>query len=336
MRRSKPTQILVIRLSALGDVAMTIPAVYSVATAHPEVTLHVVTTPFCAQLFVHAPANVVLHPCKRGDSLRQTVSLLRANSIDAVADLHNVLRSWLMDACALLHGKRVCMVDKRRSERKTVLSGKKSARRFTQRYFDVFERLGLPSEPTFTSVFPELPPSPVEQEKGEGRWIGIAPFARYQNKTYPLEQMRQVAALLAAEPAVHVFLFGSRGEEAATLQQWETLSPQITSVAGRFSLQEELALMARLDVMVTMDSANMHLASLVGTRVVSIWGSTTPACGFMGYGQRQEDALCLQLDCQPCTIAGSKECPRATLDCLRRLSPQQVVRMVLGHDDDKH
>lgn len=315
---------------------MTIPAIYSVATAYPEVTLHVVTTPFCAQLFVNVPSNVKLHPVKRSDSFLQTVSLLRADSVDAVADLHNVLRSWLIDAYALLRGKRVCMLDKRRSERKAVLGGRQSARPFTQRYFDVFSRLGLTCRPQFTSVFPTLPPCPLSLPKGGERWVGVAPFARYKNKTYPTEQMRQVVALLVAEPSVRVFLFGSRGDEATVLQQWEGLSSQAMSVAGRFTLQEELALMAHMDVMITMDSANMHLASLVGTRVVSVWGSTTPACGFMGYGQKPDDVLCLQLECQPCTIAGSKDCPRGTLDCLRKLQPRQLVRKILDATNETH
>jgi ADP-heptose:LPS heptosyltransferase len=139
-----------------------------------------------------------------------------------------------------------------------------------------------------------------------------------------------------AEPSVRVFLFGSRGDEATVLQQWEGLSSQAMSVAGRFTLQEELALMAHMDVMITMDSANMHLASLVGTRVVSVWGSTTPACGFMGYGQKPDNVLCLQLECQPCTIAGSKDCPRGTLDCLRKLQPRQLVRKILDATNETH
>ena len=305
---------------------MTVPAVYSCAQAWPDATFHVVTAAFCAQLFADAPSNILLHPVEKGTGTWQLLKLLNKLPIDAVADLHNVLRSWIVDGWFLLKGKRVCMLSKNRDERHAILKqGKRTKLPFTQRYFETFARLGLSCEPRFTSVFKTLPPPPVEQEKGEERWVGIAPFARYENKTYPLELMQQVAAQLAGEADSRVFLFGSRDAQAETLKQWERLSPRIHAVAGRFSLKEELTLMAHLDVMVSMDSANQHMASLVGTRVVSVWGSTTPACGFMGYHQQASDAVCAHISCQPCAIGGSRHCRQGGLACLKSIQPEAIV-----------
>lgn len=328
-KHEQPRHVLVYRLSALGDVAMTIPAIYSCARRWSDTTFHVVTTAFCAQLFVNHPDNVVLHPVEKPISTWRLLMTLNKMRIDAVADIHNVLRSWMIDTMFLLKGKRVKMLAKNRDERHAILKeGKNTKRPFTMRYFDVFEHLGLPCSPCFTSLFDTLPPLPVDLNKGKERWIGIAPYARYENKTYPLQQMQQVVELLMEDKDTRVFLFGSKGEQAETLRQWEGLSPRIHTVAGRFSLQQELSLMAYLDIMISMDSANQHMASLVGTRVVSVWGSTTPACGFMGWQQQHKDAVCLHLPCQPCTIGGSAHCRLKTIDCLKQLSPTDIIKIL--------
>lgn len=335
MKHCQPRHILVYRISALGDVAMTIPAIYSCAKKWNMVTFHVVTASFCAKMFVNTPTNVVLHPVEKPIGTWQLLRIIRKMNIDAVADLHNVLRSWVVDAMFLLKGKRVRMLKKNRGERHAILKeGKDSKRPFTLRYFDVFERLGLPCEPNFSSLFDALPPLPVKIEKGNERWIGIAPYARYENKMYPLEQMQQVVHLLTEHKDSRLFLFGSRGEQAEMLKHWDRQSPRIHSVAGRFSLREELALMAYLDVMLSMDSANQHMASLVGTRVVSVWGSTTPACGFMGWHQKESDIICANIDCQPCSIGGSKHCHSNNLACMKALSPEMIVAKIL--DETNH
>jgi len=331
MKNEQLHNVLVIRLSALGDVAMTIPAIYSVARTYPGTVFHVVTTTFCAQLFVNAPQNVVLRPVETPVTTWHVLRQVSRLPVDAVADLHNVLRSWVVDAMFLLRGKPVSMLNKHRQERRAILKrGKVTTSPFVYRYFDVFTALGLPCKPCFDTVFSVQPPLPIDIKKGGWYWIGIAPFARYQNKTYPINKMQEVVRLLAAQLDVHIFLFGSHGQQAAMLSHWESLSPRIHCVAGRYTLYEELSLMAHLDLMLSMDSANMHLASIVSTRVVSVWGSTTPACGFYGWGWRQDDAICLNLDCQPCTIGGSHSCRIGGLNCLRGISPETIVQRVIN------
>lgn len=329
MRSRLPLHLIVYRLSALGDVAMTIPAVYSCAKTWPQVTFHIVTTDFCAQLFVEAPANVSIHPVEKRMGLWKILSILNKIEADAVADFHNVLRSWIVDVWFLMRGKRVCMLTKNRLKRKALFrKAKCDTTPFTQRYFDVFARLGLSCTPCFKTVFKTLPPIPLNMKKAEERWIGIAPFARYKNKTYPLDKMQQVVCLLAKQSSTRIFLFGGRGEQADILAGWERFSPCVHSVAGCFSLAEELSLMAHLDVMLSMDSANQHMASLVDTRAVTIWGSTTPACGFMGWNQKETDAVYLNLVCQPCTVGGSNICYKKTLDCLEKLKYQDIIRQI--------
>lgn len=330
----KRKRMLIVRLSALGDVAMTIPAIYSLAEQYPALQISVVTRPFFARLFINRPDNVsIVEADFKGEhkGVGGTMRLLRQLSRlrpDCVADLHNVLRSWEIGTWFRMRGVRVAMVDKNRRSRKRLFTDKELQRNYIDRYADVFARLGYPIELTFRSLFDTrtaMPPFEPEQPA-----VGIAPFARYYNKTYPPEMMRIVVEQLC-HSGISVYLFGGRGREQQELQSWADDIIGCTSVAGLYPIEQELALMSRMNLMVSMDSANQHLASLAGTPVISIWGSTTPACGFAGYGQPAENAIMLSLPCQPCSVAGKPTCPLGHLDCMCRIEPGTIVKKI--HND---
>lgn len=164
--------------------------------------------------------------------------------------------------------------------------------------------------------------------RGE-KWIGIAPFAAHKGKIYPLDKMeRVIELLLEREPNCRIFLFGGGAEERELLTQWESRHDRCTcALLG--SLYNELVLMSHLDTMVSMDSANMHLASLTGTRVVSVWGATHPFAGFMGWNQSPADAVQTTLPCRPCSIFGNKPCLHGNYPCLNSITPEEIVERVL-------
>ena len=111
------------------------------------------------------------------------------------------------------------------------------------------------------------------------------------------------------------------------LEKWAKKYQGVESVAGKKSLGEELELMQSLRVMISMDSANMHLASLVGTRVVSIWGATHPNAGFLGIGQRESDCIQRDLKCRPCSIYGKRKCKYGDYRCMD-IQPETIVAKV--------
>lgn len=319
--------MMIIRLSALGDVAMTLPVVYSLAEIYPELHIDFITRPFFAKLFINAPKNInlVAIDFKEYKGISGTFRLLRRLGDlrpDCVADLHNVMRSWIIDRYFRLRGVRVEMVNKLREKRSRLFKTGEAQPSFIERYAEVFARLGYPVELTFRSLF----------EKNEARIpcevfhpaIGIAPFARYFNKTYPAKQMKEVISSLTSA-GYNVYLFGGPGAEAAELKAWASQYDNCMALAGEFKLPDELALMSAMDAMISMDSSNQHMASLTATPVISIWGSTTPACGFSPYRQPGENSVCLNIACQPCTVGGSPECPKGHFDCMRRLEPKAIV-----------
>ena len=336
--------ILVIRLSAIGDVAMTIPVIYSVAQTYPQHTFTVLTQAFLIPLFKNRPSNVELIGINTQGAEKRLWGLLRFCSVllkypfDKVIDLHDVIRTKIIRTFFRLKGKPVFVMHKNRQEsaQLTRPSQKvmKPLRPVIDRYGDVFRQAGLPFDNTFTSLF-ETHPAPMEEVEAitgpkQKRWIGIAPFAKHAGKIYPIDQMEQVIATLSKMEDLTVFLFGSKGYEEAILDEWQYRYPHVKSMVGKFSLDQELALMSRLDLMVCMDSANMHFASLVGTRVLSIWGATHPYAGVYGYRQRPEDCIQLERSCRPCSVFGQKPCLWGDLSCLEGIEPEVVVRRILN------
>lgn len=342
-------KLLVIRFSSLGDVAMTIPVVCSLAEAYPELDISVLTRKEFASLFFHMPPNVrflgaSLQGKHRGlgGLHRLYYGLLAPMRFDYVADFHSVLRSWVLDLRFLLAGKRVARIRKGRSEKKRLTRARKKRlvplETSVGRYADTLARLGfeLPRPLPFVSIFGKegkASPSlfhPVTRPKQAGEvWIGIAPFARYAGKSYPLPAMHEIVLYLAECPEVKIFLFGA-GKEKTKLLEWQMERPDSLFVpTGVVDMEGELALMSHLDLMVSMDSANMHLASLVHTRVLSLWGQTHPFCGFLGYGQQLAD--CLQredMECRPCSVFGNKECRYKTYACMAGLPQEQVLARI--------
>lgn len=346
-------KVLVIRLSAIGDVAMTIPVIYSVAKANPQDTFTILTQTFLIPVFINKPANInILGINTRGTERSLRGLLLFASALvkydyDRVLDLHDVIRTKIIRFLFCLKGTPVLKIHKNRKNIKQLIRRENKirvpARPVVEAYADVFRKAGFAFDITFASLFDRDHPANMQAlhsglgEK-QGRWIGIAPFAKHRGKIYPTDYMEQVIEELSKEEGITIFLFGGRGYEEAMVEQWAYQYPHVKSVIGRYSLDSELALISRLDLLLSMDSANMHFASLVGTRVLSIWGATHPYTGFYGYRQKPEDAIQLdELTCRPCSVYGKKECFRKDWACMAQLPPEIVVEKIkkLLTDEDR-
>jgi ADP-heptose:LPS heptosyltransferase len=157
--------------------------------------------------------------------------------------------------------------------------------------------------------------------------IGIAPFAQHKEKMYPIEKMKAVAKTLAAEN--NIILFGGGAEESKTLRQWAEEIPNSINTAGNYSFAEELAIISNLYAMISMDSANMHLASLYNVPVVSIWGATHPYAGFYGWGQSEKNIVSVDLSCRPCSVFGNKPCWRGDHACMEMIEEKMIIEKIL-------
>ncbi|WGD35750.1 glycosyltransferase family 9 protein [Olleya sp. YS] len=286
-----PKHILVIRLSAMGDVAMTVPVLRAVTEQYPEVKLTVLTRPFFAPFFRNLE-NVTVFPIDLKDKHKGVLGLyklsktLKQLDIDAVADLHNVLRTKILKVFLL--EKPFKQIDKGRTEKRALIKGEvfKSLKSTHQRYADVFETLGLKIE-LQNPTFPEKKsiPEPILSKVdilNKRQWIGIAPFAQYPSKMYPLHLLKEVINNLKEDYTI--FLFGGQTEKEQ-LDALTLSNKNVINIAGQFDLKQELDIISNLDIMVSMDSGNAHIAAMLGLRVLTIWGVTHPYAGFGAFNQ---------------------------------------------------
>ena len=340
----RPEHILVIRLSAPGDVAMTIPVLHSFQKAFPDVRLTILTSKRLAPLFKNLDATLFLAETKtehRGFAglirlFRQLNGLNTATPIDAVADLHHVLRSRIIRKLFAIKGIKTAHIDKGRDEKKALTRKEnkilKQLPSAFDRYRNVFLELGFDFRYDFTSIFRDapLPTEKIIRLTGEkkGKWIGMAPFAAYKEKMYPLEKMAEVIEQIQKQPGLKIILFGGV-DDAERMVQWSAKYNDIVIAAGKLNLEEELILMSQLDMMVSMDSANMHFASLVNVPVVSVWGATPAFAGFMGWQQGIENAVQVELFCRPCSVFGNKPCYRGDHACMKSLSSFSISERVM-------
>ena len=289
-KNNKPLRnVLVMRLSVLGNVAMTIPVLYPVCKANPDTRFIMLTKMWPASMFHDRPANlkVVDFDVKEKHHglfglLKLARQLYHLYDIDAVADLHNVSGTWIIDAYMRLHGAKIARFDREKSKRKALTSHRTNEplTPVHERYRNVFRQLGFETPDNFTHLYDgrDWPVSHIVLEKEEGqRWIAISPFSSHTNKSYPLDQMEKVIAELTKHENYWIFLMGGGKAEKIALRGIARKYKNVISMAEvKHKFIDEYALFAKCDLMLTMESANMHLASLVDLQAMTIWGPNHP------------------------------------------------------------
>ena len=340
------THVIVLRFSAMGDVLMTIPVIDSFARQHPDVRVTVVSRPWAQPLFALLPSNVGFiaadlsgeHAGYHG--LNLLARRLFALQPTHIADLHDVLRTKWLRMRLHIAGHHVAHIRKDRRARKNFIEAKEKVQQKSmfEKYMEVFRRLGFDDwELDFKGLYSNggadlsvAVPSFDLSMRPERHWAAIAPFSAHDGKTYPQEQMEEVIRQLDARGDTHIFLFGAGKKESDTLAAWAERYAHAESMAGQLNnIAEELAVISHCQVMLSMDSGNMHLAALANVPVISIWGATHPLGGFLGYGQQLDTVLQrTDLSCRPCSIYGNKPCQFGDYRCLTGITPEAVVEKV--------
>jgi ADP-heptose:LPS heptosyltransferase len=333
-------KLLIIRFSALGDIAMTVPVVHDLAVQYPDLEITMLSREMARPLFEQLPDNVHFIAADLKGRHKGLLGLCRLwrdahlSDFDYIADFHDVLRTWWLRTEGCLRRKKAAKIDKGRKGKRALTRQKnkvfeQQATSF-ERYAKVLEQLGFPIKPEFVKL--DYSSFCEKQKATNETWIGIAPFAKHPAKVYPLEKMEEVIKALSQRENTSVFLFGGGEEEKQLITELCAKYPHVQAAQNQQGLKSEIALMGQLDVMLSMDSANMHLASLVGTRVVSIWGGTHPYAGFLGWNQNPSNCVQLDLPCRPCSVYGNKPCFRGDYACLNGITPSQIIEKLVGHE----
>jgi ADP-heptose:LPS heptosyltransferase len=344
-------RLLVIRTSAMGDVALTTPVLRAVIGQYPDTELVLLTQPGFKPFF-HSINRLTLFLADLKNQYKGFAGLIRLYSnladtgdFDAVIDLHDVLRSKILRILFRLQGVPVTAIKKGRRDKRNLISGKSKQQlpHAVERYCTAFAEAGFPVE---LQEGPWITPLPGISDKITSLtddsailYIGVAPYAKHKLKVWPEEYMVSLLQMLSEKHNVRFYLFGGAEEK----EMLDRLNSRITgseNIAGILSLEEEIAMMSRLDLMIAMDSSNMHMAALAGVNVICVWGATDPLAGFGAWRQPEDNFIRIPVDeltCRPCTIYGKGECKRGDFACMNWLTPEIVFRkieriLVSGHD----
>lgn len=326
---------LIIRFATLGNVAMTVPVVASLSRRYPNDHFIIASKKDLQAMFASMP-NVEFHKVDNRLDWSGVWELWRTlrDRVDAVIDLQNVLRTFVFGSLMRLSGKHVTRVRYGRFHKQMITLfgwGKTQLPSEFARYEDAFRRAGLETDEDFVCLPKDNAAAKVVTAhfgKKEGRWIGLAPFAKSRSNMLPYRVTKDIIEQLSKDKHTRVFLFGAGKVECEMLRQWASVFPRTESVAGQLELKEELELMRMLDVMICMDSANQHLSSLVGLRAISIWCATHPMIGFAGWKQHPEDIIQRHdLRCRPCTCHGTNHCRYHNYAC-RQIEAETIVKQI--------
>ena len=321
--------IVILRFSVIGDVAIAAPLVRAYALANPDIQFTMVSQTFLSSMF-EGIENLAFLPAEFKENRANLVRCFKFSK-----KIKEINPTDIADFQASAGSRLICKKTGVRSAvlwksryRRAALTRRKSKifmeiATMQRRYEKVFTDLGL-KDLNYSKL-----PVKIKKFSNKETWVlGIAPFAKYKAKEWPEEYMDQVIDHFAKLPQVKIYLFGGGKREIAKLARIERRYENVESVAGKYTINEELMFMKNLDLMLSMDTTNMHFASFVSVPVLSIWGGTHPYAGFYGWGQDPSFAIQLDMNCRPCSISGDKKCYRGDYACMSNLKPEIVIERI--------
>lgn len=339
---AKQQHLLVIRLSAMGDVAMAATVLRIFVNQNPEIKITFLSKAFLKPIFSDIP-NVSFYVADTSGKHKGIFGLyklykeLKNLKFEAIADLHNVVRSKILRSFFI--GLKSVKIDKGRAEKKALTRPLnkvfKPLKTSHERYADVFRALGFSidlSKPIFSK--PKKLSQDIKIISGakttSEKWIGIAPFAQYQTKMYPLHLMEEVIAELAKKQNYQLFLFGGGQHELEILSAFEAKFDKVISIAGKLNLTQELAVISNLDLMLAMDSGNAHFAAMFGVKTITLWGNTHPFAGFAPFYQPKDNCILpdlKQFPKIPTSVYGNKKVAGYE-EVMKTISSEKIIKKI--------
>ncbi len=303
----------------MGDVAMTVPVLRVLRQAYPELKITVVSKATFKVFFDDIEnCNFLaedIYAKHKGLGILKLANEAKALGIDAVADLHQVIRAKIVSTVLWFKGIKTAGINKGRADKKALVNANgnpiSQLRSTHQRYADVFAKLGLPIDLQNHSFPAPKQLGPLQHEligQTTKKLLGIAPFAAYKSKMYPFAQLKEVIKALNETSLYRILLFGSK-DEASQLSELGESFENVENTAGKLTFSEELTLISNLDAMISMDSGNGHLAAMFDIPVITLWGVTHPYAGFVPFGQPNGNQLISNRDkfpLIPTSVYGNK------------------------------
>jgi ADP-heptose:LPS heptosyltransferase len=246
-------------------------------------------------------------------------------NFNGIYDLHDVIRSKTL--CLLLSTKTdvTRVFKKQRNLKKKIINKKISLQKIktsSERYLYClkkdFDKLD------FSNISKSLEAGTTKKDI-----IGIAPFSAHKSKIWPLSNYQKIINHFKNFKFV-IFAFGS--QELEDSKTYFLKNSNCSIIDRNLNLNEQMELINDFKVFISMDSANMHLASLTSTKLVSIWGPTHP---FLGFSPLFNEEFIVQLSdeeyCErPISIYGKikKNDKVKAEQSMSRIDPERVINKI--------
>ncbi|MBK7213467.1 MAG: glycosyltransferase family 9 protein [Bacteroidales bacterium] len=332
----EPTNILIARLSSIGDIILTTPVVRSVRTAFPRAKISFLVKKEFADLVQHHPGinEVIVFDKSKGISeLLRLRKLLSKKKFDWLVDLHNNLRTNFLKHT--VYFRDVTTYRKQTYKRKMLIwFGKNnfdSPKPVFLKYFEAVEKRNLVYDQRGTSVFfPESELEAIKQKltnDGLGRktFVVICPAASYANKRWLPERFAEAADLIIARWGFSIILLGGPADFELCESIIKQMKGPALNYAGQLSLLGSTALLSIAEAAITNDSGLMHLAQSQKTPVIAIFGPTTQEMGFFPL-KDGSSVVQKNVRCRPCTTKGMNYCPRKHFKCMKGIEAKEIIQ----------
>jgi heptosyltransferase-2 len=329
-------KILVIRFSSMGDLVLITPLLKALREGLPGSEIHLACKESYMELFKESSNVSRLYTLGNGGAseLLDLRNRLRRERYDIIIDAHNVLRSNLL--FHTLQAPKKVQLRKEQLKKFFLIRYKKSLYKRSvsqsRRYMEIAERLGIDARESRTELsIPEHATCKVKEEIQRAdlagkRLVALSPGARWETKRWPKEHFEELIRELSCH-GLDTVLIGGKDDRTLSMEIAETCPSQPLNLTGKLSIVESAAALKACRVLVTNDSAPLHLAEAVGTPVVAIFGPTVRE---FGYFPQLPDSVALEtkLDCRPCSRNGARPCPIGTKECLTSITTERVMQAV--------
>ena len=338
-----PRRILVIKLSSLGDIVHTLPAVSSLRERFPSAHISwLVKTQWNSILEGNLDINEVVSWDKAWGTLPNLVQRLRAKQYDLVIDFQGLFRSGILarlsgasirlgfaqarEGATWLYTHRVNLPGDKRSSWRLLAIHAVDRNMALAAYLGADISRPIFHLPALAADRDSISSLLFHKEGQDGaKFLALAPWSRSELKSWPLQRFVQLAEKLMHMRTIRVVLLGGPDDSRAAEQFHFLESQGLINLVGKLSLRQVPELLRHIELLVGNDSSLIHLAAGVGTKVVALFGPTEPQA--TGPYPVSQHAVCrTALPCSPC---GQRTCRNQNyLECLNSISVASLLTTI--------
>ncbi|HKJ81091.1 MAG TPA: glycosyltransferase family 9 protein [Ignavibacteriaceae bacterium] len=313
--------ILIIRLSSLGDILLTTPFIRSLKKQYPSVNIDFLLRQQYEDTLKYSPHLRKLYVLK--ENYEEVAVTISQNKYDLIIDLQNNLRSHKLSA---------------KSKAKKLRFRKHDIEKYLLVKFKINRMKYLPQIPVRYSktlkdfqlddngleIF--LPKNIKSKLKKDGNYIALAPGSRHFTKMWPEYYYIYLCKMLLVND-FNVVLMGGKSD-MEICNEISKLLPKTINLCNDDDILQTVADMKKCRAVVCNDSGMMHTACAAGVPVLTFFGSTVKEFGFTPYNNKNLILENNSLSCRPCSHIGRSECPKLHFDCMKEITPQTAFRNI--------